>query len=258
LPDSDLALLTDAIRMAGRVATSFTGNTARRWDKPGGAGPVSEADIAVNHYLATILRLARPDYGWLSEETEDSEARLTRDTVFIVDPIDGTRSFVEGSRTWAHSIAVAHRGTVTAGAIYLPQRDLLYTAARGKGAWLNGEPLAVSAQDDIETAQVLATRPVLSPEHWPGGVPGFNRSHRPSLAYRLGLVGEGRYDAMLTLRPTWEWDVAAGALIVEEAQGTCTDRAGRALRFNNPLPQVDGMIAAGPKLHGPLLRALGQ
>ena len=244
--------------MAGRIATSYVGGTAQRWDKPGGAGPVTEADLAVNSYLETTLRAARPDYGWLSEESEDSDARLSRDTVFIIDPIDGTRSFVEGSKTWAHSIAVAHRGVVVAGAIYLPLRDRLYTAARGQGAWLNGAALLASSNTNLSKAEILATKPVVAPEHWPQGVPPFKRAHRPSLAYRLGLVGQGRFDGMLTFRPTWEWDVAAGSLIVEEAQGTCTDQTGQAIRFNNPHPQLNGMIASGSNLHAPILRALGK
>lgn len=243
--------------MAGRVATGYVGQGAQRWDKPGGAGPVTEADLAVNSCLETVLREARPDYGWLSEETEDTPERLDRDTVFIVDPIDGTRSFVEGSRTWAHSVAVAHRGEVVAGAVYLPMRDMLYAAAKGQGATLNGEKLNVSTRSGLTGADVLAAKPMLDPRHWPRGVPDVKRSHRPSLAYRLGLVGQGRFDAMITLRPTWEWDVAAGALIVQEAKGVCTDKTGGALRFNNRTPQLDGMVAASDGIHTSLMAALG-
>ena len=239
------------------MAKGYVGQGAQRWDKPGGAGPVTEADLAVNACLETVLREARPDYGWLSEETEDTPDRLDHDTIFIVDPIDGTRSFVEGSRTWAHSVAVAHRGEVVAGAVYLPMRDMLYAAAKGQGATLNGEQLTVSSRSGLAGADVLAARPMLEPRHWPKGVPDVKRSHRPSLAYRLGLVGQGRFDAMLTFRPTWEWDVAAGALIVEEAKGVCTDKAGGALRFNNPTPQLNGMIAASDSIHAGLMMALG-
>ncbi|MFK7744738.1 MAG: inositol monophosphatase [Roseobacter sp.] len=256
MPATDLALLTDAIKMAGRVATSFVGQDTGKWDKPGGAGPVTEADLAVNAYLEAVLKQARPDYGWLSEETEDNPARLQCARVFIIDPIDGTRSFVEGSNTWAHSIAVAENGIITAGAIYLPLRGLLYTAAKGQGAFLNGTPLTVTTRDSLNGAEVLATKPVIAPEHWQDGVPGFTRSHRPSLAYRLGLVGEGRFDAMLTFRPTWEWDVAAGALIVEEAQGLCTDKSGAPLLFNNPTAQLNGMVASGPALHRQIMNTL--
>ncbi|MEE4187644.1 MAG: 3'(2'),5'-bisphosphate nucleotidase CysQ [Roseobacter sp.] len=257
MPATDLSLIIDAIRMAGRVATSYVGKTAQAWDKPAGAGPVTEADLAVNAYLETVLRGARPDYGWLSEETEDNVDRLSCDTVFIVDPIDGTRSFVDGSKTWAHSVAVAHRGQVTAGAIYLPMRNMLYTAALGQGATLNGKALVVSQKPELDGADVLAAKPMLDARHWPNGVPDIRRAHRPSLAYRLGLVGQGKFDAMLTLRPTWEWDVAAGALIVQEAQGVCTDKAGGILQFNNATPQVNGMVAGGRAVHGNLMTALG-
>lgn len=256
MQDNDLALITDAIRLAGRVATGFVGKDARSWDKPGNAGPVTEADLAVNTALEQTLRGARPDYGWLSEESEDSGARLEQDTLFIIDPIDGTRSFVEGSRTWAHSVAVAHRGEITAAAVYLPLRDKLYTAARGRGAFCNGAPLSASNGADLNTAEVLATKPVMEPRHWADGEPTFHRAHRPSLAYRLGLVAEARFDAMLTFRPSWEWDIAAGALIVSEAGGICTDKSGAPLRFNNARPQLNGVIAAGQHLHPEVLAAL--
>ena len=253
---TDLALITDAIRLAGRVATGFVGKSARSWDKPDGAGPVTEADLAVNTALESTLRNARPDYGWLSEESEDSRGRLQQDTLFIVDPIDGTRSFVEGSRTWAHSVAVAHQGQITAAAVYLPMRDKLYTAALGQGAFFNGMPLTTSSAADLASAEVLATKPVMDPSHWSAGKPEFHRAHRPSLAYRLGLVAEARFDAMVTLRPSWEWDIAAGALIVSEAGGVCTDKSGAPLRFNNETPKLNGVIAAGPKLHPLMLSAL--
>ncbi|WP_299722057.1 3'(2'),5'-bisphosphate nucleotidase CysQ [uncultured Tateyamaria sp.] len=256
MPAADLPLLIDAARVAGRVATSFTGPAAQRWDKPGGAGPVTEADLAVNDVLMSTLRTARPDYGWLSEETEDSAQRLAQDTVFIIDPIDGTRSFVEGGRTWAISIAVAHRGTVTAAAVYLPRRDKLYAAGHGIGATLNGATLSASASPMSPGSKVLAARPNFEAAHWQGGAPEIDRHYRPSLAYRLSLVGEGRFDGMLTLRPSWEWDIAAGALIVSEAGGTITDRNGAPLQFNNPHPTLNGVVAGGHSLHGALVDRL--
>ena len=257
MPATDLPLLIDAARVAGRVATSFAGPTAARWDKPGDAGPVTEADLAVNDLLCTTLQQARPEYGWLSEETEDGAGRLTKDRVFIVDPIDGTRSFVEGSSTWAHSLAVAEQGHVTAAVVYLPLRDKLYAAALGQGATLNGAPLATSGECDVADMTVLAARPAMVAEHWQSGeAPTFKRSYRPSLAYRLALVAEGRFDAMITLRPTWEWDIAAGTLIVSEAGGGASERTGAPLRFNNARPQLNGVIAAGQHLHPEVLAAL--
>ena len=254
-PDSELTLLVDAVRGAGEVARKFTGTEAKRWDKPGGAGPVTEADLAVNGYLLDTLREARPNYGWLSEETEDTPDRLSAETVFIVDPIDGTRSFVEGGRTWAHSVAIAHKGEVIAGAVYLPLRDMLYAAARGFGATLNDAPLHASSQEHLTMSEILAAKPNLRPQFWKGPVPEFGRAYRPSLAYRMALVGEGRFDGMITFRPTWEWDIAAGSLIAEEAGARVSDRAGQRLQFNAPDPRTHGIISAAPALHSALVGA---
>lgn len=187
MPATDLPLLIDAARMAGRVATSFVGPAAARWDKPDDAGPVTEADLAVNDALSSTLRLARPDYGWLSEETEDDGARLTADTVFIVDPIDGTRNFVDGGRTWAISVAVAHKAQVSAAVIYLPRHEKLYAAGVGLGATLNGALLTTTRSEMAPDSTILAARPTFQDKHWRDGTPSIDRHYRPSLAYRLSL-----------------------------------------------------------------------
>ena len=188
----------------------FWRQTHKSWEKAAGAGPVTEADLAVDEMLKDRLLAARPTFGWLSEETDDDPSRLDKDWVFIVDPIDGTRSFMAGERTWAHSLAVAHRGKITAAVVWLPAQDKLYTAALGAGAQLNGQPIRSSHQANIQDATVLATRPNFDPEHWPQGVPPVHRHFRASLAYRLTLVAEGRFDAMLTFRNTWEWGRGRG------------------------------------------------
>lgn len=256
MPGADLTLLIEAAREAGEIASRFARTSARSWDKPGGAGPVTEADLAVNAMLERDLQSSRPGYGWLSEETPDNDARLSHSRVFIIDPIDGTRSFIEGSDTWAHSLAIAEQGEVIAAVVYLPLLDKLYVAEKGGGATMNGTPIIASCRDELTGASVLAARPVMEPQHWPGGVPDLKRSHRPSLAYRLSLVAEGRYDAMLTLRKTWEWDVAAGDLLLREAGATTSDRAGEKLLFNNADPRLAGMVAGGKAIHKSLTEAL--
>ncbi|MFW2543021.1 3'(2'),5'-bisphosphate nucleotidase CysQ [Primorskyibacter sp. 2E107] len=256
MPGSDLSLLIDVARAAGKEALSHVGGDLQIREKDDGAGPVTKADLAVNALLEDRLRRARPDYGWLSEESDDSAARQDTETVFIVDPIDGTRSFIEGSDTWAHALAVVRGGEVTAAVVYLPARDRLYSASLGHGARLNGSPIATSRTATLPQAKVLATRPSFDAHHWRRGVPEMKRSHRPSLAYRLSLVAEGRYDAMFTFRPSWEWDIAAGALILTEAGARATDRKGAPLRFNNPHPQTNGVLAANPALHALLLDQL--
>ncbi len=254
--ESDLALLLRAAQAAGAVALGFTGPTARVWDKPG-QGPVTEADYAVNDVLHDILRGARPDYGWLSEETPDDGARLDCEHCFIVDPIDGTRSFIEGSGTWAHSIAIARNGEVTAAVIHLPARDRTFAAARGAGATLNGAPITVGHRSALTGASVMAPKPALDPIHWRGAPPEVTRVFRPSPAYRMALIAQGRFDAMLTLRPSWHWDIAAGALIASEAGGLATAADGAPLVFNTETPKSPGVLTANPALHRAIRDRLG-
>lgn len=255
MPETDLALLIDAAKEAGRIATKYNGRSAKSWEKPDGAGPVTEADIAVNRMLEDKLLAERPDYGWLSEESEEENNRRGRTHAFIIDPIDGTRSFMEGAETWAHSLAVVENCKVTAAAVYLPMMDRLYTASAGSGAFLNGAPIMASRRESLEGAKVLATRPTFDRQNWVT-VPNVTRFHRPSLAFRLTLVAEGRFDAMLSLRPTWEWDIAAGSLIIEEARAKTSDRAGKPLLFNSLNARTDGIVAGNEHLHDALMSSL--
>lgn len=250
---NDLALITQAAQEAAQIATRYWRSDQRVEQKEGGS-PVSEGDYAVDRFLREHLLAARPDYGWLSEETEDSPERLGQDSVFIVDPIDGTRSYVAGEETWAISIAVAHQGAPVSGVVLLPGRQKLYAAAQGQGATLNGAPIRCGTRTDPEGAQVLAPKPTLDPKWWHAAPPQVQRHWRPSLAYRFCLVAEGRFDAVLTLRDAFEWDIAAGVLIAEEAGAQASDRTGTGLRFNSPAGKSDGVFVAGPGLHAAFLR----
>ena len=256
MPAHDLALLIDAAESAGRIAARYWRQTPKTWDKPGNGGPVTEADLAVDEMLRERLTAARPDYGWLSEETEDDAARLDADRVFIVDPIDGTRAFVAGERGFAHALAVAERGQVTAAVVFLPMADRMYAARRGGGATLNGAPIRASARQDPEGASIFATGQALSADHWPGGVPRLDRHFRAALQHRLCLVADGSFDAAFSPRPTWEWDVAAGALIAAEAGCAVTGGKGEPLVFNAPGARCPGVLAAPEALHGALMARL--
>lgn len=256
MPGSDLALLTEAAREAGQIARRFWRREVKAWDKGGGQGPVTEADLAINEMLLARLGAARPEYGVLSEESPDGAGRLDTERQFVLDPIDGTRAFIAGEDTFCHSLAVVERGRVVAGVVYLPIRDLLYTATETGPVLRDGEPIAASGRAGIEGASLLTTTPNMAAEHWPGGVPDVARSFRASLAYRMCLVAEGQFDGMLTLRDAWEWDIAAGALIAARAGAAVTDRFGGGLRFNALSPRAAGVVAAAPGLHGALMARL--
>jgi myo-inositol-1(or 4)-monophosphatase len=258
-PEAELALLVQAAEAAGKIALGFWRREPKAWDKAD-ASPVSEADLAVDAALRVLLAAERPDYGWLSEESpdgpEEQALRQAAKRVFILDPIDGTRAFLAGEEAFAVSLALVEQGRVLAGVVHLPAMGRTYCAAAGGTARRDGAVLAVSTRADLAGAEVLATRPTMAPELWPQGVPQVKRSFRASLAWRLCLVAEGRFDAMITLRGAREWDIAAGSLIAERAGARVTDRHGRPLAFNAPLPEAEGTLCAPPALHAQLLRAL--
>jgi myo-inositol-1(or 4)-monophosphatase len=256
---ADLALLTDAATAAGQIAARHFGTGVATWDKGGGQGPVTAADLEVNAWLHEHLRAARPGYGWLSEEGDAlaDTARLSAPATFVIDPIDGTRAFIEGQKSFAHALAVVVAGRPVVAVVHLPLLGLTYRASLGQGAWLGDQRLKASPRSALLGARVLAARPMLEPHRWPGGLPPVERHFRPSLAWRLALVGEGRFDAMITLRDTWDWDIAASALIAAEAGAQVTDRAGAPLAFNTLLARSPGVLAGPAPLHAALLTALG-
>ena len=255
---AELTLLLDHARAAGEIARVHHRTDLATWEKDGGAGPVTEADIAIDRMLKAELTRAEPDYGWLSEETEDDPVRCEADRAFIVDPIDGTRAFMRGDDSFCHALAVVDKGEVVAACAYFPIKDQMYWATKGGGAFRDGERITTSSRTEIDGAATLSGKPQMNPSKWPGGPPPVMREFRNSLVYRHCLVARGRFDLAFTLRAAWEWDVAAGDLILREAGAVTSDRTARALRFNNKLPQVNGVLAANPVLHGKIVSELAE
>ncbi len=257
MPGRDLTLIADAARDGGAVAMRYWKADPQVWEKPG-LGPVTEADLAVNDLLAQRLQAARADYGWLSEETTDSAARLDSEYVFIIDPIDGTRAFIAGERHFAVSIGIAKNGRIIAGAVYMPALDRLYTATESGPALMNGEQISASNRPSLDGANILMSKGFLAPDHWHRPPPDLRRSFRSSIAYRLCLIAEGAYDGMISTRDVWEWDIAAGSLIAARAGAGVSDRHGHPLRFNAPGAKTAGIFAAAPLVHQGILRDLKQ
>ena len=252
----DLDLLLEYARAAGEIARSKFKRDIDKWEKDGGAGPVTEADIAIDRMLKAELIEARPDYGWLSEETEDDTARCNHDLCFIVDPIDGTRAFMRGDDTFCHALAVADKGVIVAAAAYFPIKDEMYWATKGGGAFLQGDAIRVSEKATIDGATALAGQPQMNPDRWPGGPPPVTREFRNSLVYRHCLVADGTFDMAFTFRPAWEWDVATGELIAEEAGAMISTQHGDRWAYNSHHPRMPGVVIAPPVLHSALLQRL--
>lgn len=217
------------------------------WAKLGGS-PVSEADVAVDDLLRSTLLEARPDYGWLSEETADDPARIDRQAVFVVDPIDGTRGFIEGSDCWCVSMAVVRNARPVVAVLNAAARGEFFAAREGAGAYLGDARLQVSGATELCGARIAGPRGWLKTGAIQSLAPDL-QPHVPSLAYRLTLVAADRADASFASPRSNDWDLAAADLLVHEAGGRLTALDGTVLRYNQESPRHDVLAAANPALH---------
>ncbi len=220
-----------------------------------GHDPVTEADRAVD----TALRheLLREGEGWLSEETVDDFTRLDKTRVWVVDPLDGTREFVQGIPEFCISIAMVEKGRPVAGGICNPATDELIIGSLETGVTYNGKTAQPSQRETIDGALILASRSELKRGEW-NQFQNSSATIKPmgSVAYKLGLVAAGRADITFTLTPKNEWDVAAGAALVAASGGYVRTLDNHALTCNHKNPLLTGLIACGPKLKTPLLAML--
>jgi myo-inositol-1(or 4)-monophosphatase len=245
----DAALLEAAVREAGEIALSFFRRNPAQWTK-GATSPVSEADLAIDAHLHARLTQARPEYGWLSEETADSSDRLSRRRLFVIDPIDGTRAFLAGKEEWMVALAVVSDGRPVAAALVAPALGDVYIAHRGGGALRNGHRIRASEVGDPAEARAAGAKadlPVLLPV-FAETVPRV-----PSLALRITRVADGTLDAAFAAGNAHDWDIAAADLLVMEAGGRLTDFTDSVPRYNTPRARHGALFAAGATLHTALL-----
>lgn len=249
----DLELIRQAANDAGVLALAEREAGLKIEAKPGGS-PVTSGDLKVDALLRDQLLGARPDYGWLSEETADSPDRLSRRRIFVVDPIDGTVAYMKRTPWWCVPIAVVEDGEVVAAVIHAPEVGETYVATRGGGATRNGRSIAASDADALEDASFLGDARLIEGPHWAEPWPSVRFEKRNALAYRMALVAAGAFDAAIALTPKWDWDVAAGSLIAEEAGAVVSDHHGRPWRFNQPDPRQASLVCAAPALHPQIVR----
>ena len=250
---ADRDLVADAAREAGRIALAFRDKGVRAWEKSRG-DPVSEADLAADTYLKQVLLPARPDYGWLSEESSDDKSRLTARRSFVVDPIDGTRAFLKNRPEFVVSVAVVEAGRPVAAAVYDPSADAMFDAALGAGARCDEAPISVSCAASLAGARLLGDPGQLTALR----ALGVDADTVNSVALRLAMVACGARDGLATVRGKWDWDIAAGVLLVTEAGGLVTGPDGAELVFNADPPRQPAPLAAGPALHALLKQRLSQ
>ena len=245
-----------ALAAASEVACQFTPGTFDVRDD-GGRNVVTEVDRRISHVLRAEL-LADGE-GWLSEEDPDDRSRLTCDTVWVVDPLDGTREFVDGIPEWCISVGLVVRGVAVAGGTCNPSTKELFLGALDCGVTYNGQPAFISRRNDLAGALVLASRQ----EHKRGDWQRFENSGikiRPmgSVAYKLSRVAAGLADATWTLSAKHEWDIAAGVALVNSASGVCGSITEADLQFNRGEPKLPGLAATAPGIWPAALRLIGE
>ena len=245
--NADLALIVDAAREAGELAADLRRRGLEIAYKAGDS-PVTNADLAADALLKERLGAARPDYGWLSEETADDPARMAKRRLFVVDPIDGTRAFLKDRPWWAVSIAVVEDYRPLAGVVFAPQVGETYAAAAGQGATLDGKPIRAAGTCVVEDCSMVGDPRMFAHPDWPIPWPAMRVEQRNSTAYRMCLVASGAFDAALALVPKHDWDLAAADLIGVEAGCFVGDHLGRSFAYNGAVPVQRSLVCAAPAL----------
>lgn len=241
--EEDLDLLTRAAREAGTIALGYFRRDPQVFWKEGNS-PVSQADLAVDGYLRDFLLSARPRYGWVSEETAAEPAHGGETKYFIVDPIDGTRSFLRGESTWCVSLAIIDDQRPVVGVIDVPVMAEVYSAVAGGTASLNGRPIAPHTVTRGEPLR-LSLPDALARSLTPADRDGLDiRKTIPSLAYRLALVASGAMDGTIVQARANDWDIAAADLLLERCGGALVTIEGRQHLYK-PDPKRHGLLLAG-------------
>lgn len=215
---------------------------------------VSDADTASERAIVDAVSSVRPGDGWVAEEGEG--AASATGVTWIVDPLDATVNYLFGIPVWCVSIAAEDAGGLLAGVVHDPTSGETFTATRGGGASLNGEPIGVSERDDLSTA-LIATgfaydRGLRSLQAEVAGkvLPQVRDLRRMgSAALDLAYVACGRVDGYYE-SSTERWDCAAGTLLVTEAGGRVTP-------LPNPAGLSPGVVAAAPGIHAALAALVG-
>lgn len=266
---NELRTARQLARAAGAAALEFYGNANLEIQRKKADEPVTEADLAANNVIVPALRAAFPDDGMLSEESTDDHhiagSRLERERVWMVDPLDGTQGFIDGTGDFAVQIGLSFQGTPVVGVVYKPVTNVLYAAARGAGAWVERahdapQKLHVSDRADLSAMRIAVSRSHRSPRMdrviRSLGIREEIRSG--SVGIKIGLIIENTCDLYVHMSPkSKQWDTCAPEAILREAGGTLTDLFGKPYRYNTPdVWNHNGIVATNGAAHAEVIARL--
>ena len=243
--NSELSLAKHAALEAGKLILNYYKSHYVIKDK-GYQNPVTTADHASDNKIKEILTKRYPDYGWLSEETVDSKERLNNERVWVVDPLDGTKEFIEGVPHFVVSIALVENNKPKLGVLYNPITSELFSASDGEGAYLNNKRINCLAKENTFEMTVLNSRSETKKGLWKPYINNFKELKAiGSVAYKLGLISAGKADIFASLRPKNEWDICAGNCIINEAGGKLIDLHGNERLYNQNKTLIEPGLIAG-------------
>ena len=245
---SDLNLAINASVKAGEIIMKYYRNDYEIKEK-GYHNPVTTADNEADSFLKSELTNARPNYGWLSEETVDSYDRLGKERVWIVDPLDGTKEFIEGVPQFVVSVALVENGVPIVGVLHNPVTKETFHASQGNGTYFDDAIHSCSVKDSTTDMVILNSRSETRRGLWEPYKKHF-KELKPigSVAYKMGLTAMGRADIFATLRPKNEWDICAGTCLINEAGGKVINLNGEKITFNNRKTLIEPGLIAGYNL----------
>ncbi len=275
-PERELRIAIELAREAGAAILDYYDRPLKIEQKSdsGDSEPVTQADKAANEIIVQRLQREFPDDGMLAEESIDTSRRLSKERVWMIDPLDGTTGFIDGNGDFAVQIGLAENGQPVLGVVYQPLTGVLYRAVRGGGSWIERpefevERAYVSDHTDVSTMRLAASRSHRSPR-MDTVVKAFGLKEevrRGSVGIKVGLIVERQCDLYIHLSPrTKQWDTCAPEIILQEAGGLLTDLFGQPLTYNNAdVQNRNGVVASNAVAHEriinslqPLLREFGR
>jgi len=228
------------------------------------SSPVTEADLLSNKLLVKILE--KTNIPILSEEIKDNPERLNSNKLWIIDPLDGTKDFIQKTDEFSIMVGLVENGKPVLDIVYAPALDKIYYAEKGQGAFVesNGKTkkLKVSTHSNYQDWTILVSRNHLGKEEVTLSEKLNFKKKKPtgSIGVKLGIIAEGSAEMYLhAIDKTWEWDVAAAEIILNEAGGTVTDIDGEKMKFNKEVPKnFRGILATNGFRHEEIVQELKQ
>ena len=250
---SEHNLVKESILEAGKLALKWFKKDPEQWKKEDGS-LVSKADIEINDLLNKLLKNKNPEFGWLSEENEDDKSRLNKKITFVVDPLDGTKAFLEGKKEFSISVAIVKNGLPISGIVFSPSTGEMFEAEKNKGSWKNNKKVIISNYNRLEKCKMIAFKPMFSHPAWKEPWPKMDVENRNSIAYRMALVASGQYDAMMALNSKNDWDIAAGDLLISEAGGIVTLHTNKKIIYNIENTKKPSVIGTNKAIHEKIIK----